>query len=291
MKKYFDLGVWIFVFALAPFAFLFFLSQNALPGDLFYPAKRGMEDVLLAAASLNPATKASFHVDLASKRYSEAEKLLLARADAAGLSDFVAEIEDSTEALDAIDSEIERERLKRKIIENIENYQNKLSVVQAQVQGDKAQYPQPTIADTTTSTTTTSTTQQGTQPVQTTGGGNTSPANTSGGSQPTDGQQGGSAQPAQGQTGSSNTTTGGSTTAPAVPTVPVQTGGSTQPPPIAVQPGGVVDVIGKTKDDLEKIKEKLKEDKGKKDEKEDNRDKSDDKEEPGDKGNKKGKNR
>lgn len=130
----FNLTSWMLLIVLAPFTFLFLISQSSLPGDSLYPVKRGLENVVLAAASVNPTTRAIFKTDLTEKRFNEAEKLLLAKKDVAGLSDFIVEIQETQEALTQVTDPVKKEELTQKLIASIDEYQNRLTQVQVQIE-------------------------------------------------------------------------------------------------------------------------------------------------------------
>lgn len=130
---------WIILFAFAPLTILVILSQYSYPGDFFYPVKRGMEGVLLAAASVNPTTKAFFHVDLADRRFSEAEKLLLARADTSGLTDLVTEIQNTKAAIQTVSDPVQKKELAQELLTKINEYKSKLIEIRTQTINQIAQ--------------------------------------------------------------------------------------------------------------------------------------------------------
>ena len=59
----------ILAIILFPPATLAVLSNNAVPGDAAYPIKRTLEDVIYAAASINPTSKAWFSAARSDRRY------------------------------------------------------------------------------------------------------------------------------------------------------------------------------------------------------------------------------
>lgn len=125
-RKIFDMGSWLILFALAPVATLIFLSQNAVPGDFFYPAKRGMENVVLAAASVHPATRIAFRTDLTERRLSEAERLLLAKQDTKGLEELVKDIVRTNNEIAKLDNELEKQRLQKELYASLAEYRQRL---------------------------------------------------------------------------------------------------------------------------------------------------------------------
>jgi Domain of unknown function (DUF5667) len=81
-------------------------SQSALPGDVLYPVKRGIEDVGVSVASV-PAARGHEYIDSASTRLSEVQALAITRADdpstaaliAATLADFDGEAKNGSRDL------------------------------------------------------------------------------------------------------------------------------------------------------------------------------------------------
>ncbi len=143
MRKYFDFVLWAVPLVLAPFTVLVMASNGSGPGDLLYPYKRGTEFIILAAASLNPTTKAFFHADLADRRYAEAETLLLARADTAALTTFVDEVQSTQEAINGVSDAQQKAQMTQTLINKIDEYQTKLTKVEIQVANNQATTPVP----------------------------------------------------------------------------------------------------------------------------------------------------
>lgn len=143
MKKYIDLTSWVLLFAMAPFTILVLLSQNTGPGDLFYPVKRGMENVILAGASVNPAVKVAFRTGLTEQRYKEAEKLLLVQADTQGLENLAQELASAEEELLKVSSPEQRKVASENLIAKIEQYDKGLAQVELRI--EQAPTTQPTV--------------------------------------------------------------------------------------------------------------------------------------------------
>lgn len=138
MRKILNLTSWVLLFLFAPFTLLILLSQNSVPGDLFYPVKRGLEGIVLAAASASPATRVAFRTDLTERRFKEAEKLLLAKADATALGSFILEVQSTQEEVDALSGALQKSQATEKLIAKIDDYQVKLTQLQAQTQSTSA---------------------------------------------------------------------------------------------------------------------------------------------------------
>lgn len=141
IRKILSIGSWVFLFALAPVTVIILLSQNAVPGDAFYPAKRGMENVILAAASVHPATRVAFRADLTDRRFSEAETLLLAKQDTAGLTQFIIADVKADRELRALDDIVEKNRLQEKVKQSFVEYDQRLLAVETQLAAAGKQIP------------------------------------------------------------------------------------------------------------------------------------------------------
>lgn len=139
MKKYLDLTTWILLFALAPLTILVLLSQNSIPGDAFYPVKRGLENIILAAATVSPSTRVAFKTDLTQRRFAEAQQLLVQRGDTAAFTDFVTEVSSTQQDLSVLSNTQDKIKSSEKLIAKIDEYQTQLAQAQAQVQLAQAQ--------------------------------------------------------------------------------------------------------------------------------------------------------
>lgn len=181
MRRYLDLTSWILLFFFAPFTVLIFLSQNTIPGDFFYPVKRGLENMVLVAASVSPTTKVAFRTDLTQKRFSEAQQLLVLKADTTAYNGFIDEVFSAKEDLSKLSSSQDRIESSEKLIAKIEEYETQLTQIQNQVQIAQAlpsgeagsssagqnQPVQPPAAQTIPPTTAPTTTTVTPQPIQT----------------------------------------------------------------------------------------------------------------------------
>ncbi len=133
IRKIFNASSWFVFFAFLPVTVLIFLSQNTVPGDMFYPIKRSMENVVLAAATVSPTTRAAFRTDLTTRRFDEAEKLLLGSSDINGLKEFVVEIQAAQEEVSAISDPIKKQELQQKIQTSVIEYEKRLDAVKVKL--------------------------------------------------------------------------------------------------------------------------------------------------------------
>lgn len=131
-KKIWGPVSWIAIALFAPLTALILISQNSIPGDGTYFIKRGLEDGILAAASVNPTTRAIFRTDLANRRFDEAEKLLLAQ-NTSGLNDFVDEVSSAKQEIEALDNSLKKTQLQQQLDAKITNYQQQLRTTQQQI--------------------------------------------------------------------------------------------------------------------------------------------------------------
>lgn len=132
-RKILNITTGILIVLLAPFTVAAIISQNAIPGDSLYPLKRSLENMVLTAAAVSPATRAAFRTDLANRRFIEAQKLLVDKRDASGLTDFVSEIQITQLELQRVSDPKQKEELTKKLIVSIAQYEEKLSYVQTQI--------------------------------------------------------------------------------------------------------------------------------------------------------------
>ncbi len=150
-RKFFNLSSWIILFALLPLTVLIFLSQNTIPGDLFYPVKRSLENVILAAASVNPATKAAFRTDLTETRFKEAQSLVVSKSNASGLTTFIDEVQTAQLEVTNLTNNTEKQKAEEKLLVKIDQYQNSLSTLEVKTQQNIIAYsPQENVLPTAT---------------------------------------------------------------------------------------------------------------------------------------------
>lgn len=140
IRIFFNITSWIILFALLPITVLIFLSQDSIPGDLFYPVKRSLENVILAAASVSPATRAAFRTDLTEARFKEAQSLVLSKSNTSGLSTFIDEVQGTKQEVTNLTSDVERKKAEEKLISKIEEYQSGLSTLQAKTEQNVITY-------------------------------------------------------------------------------------------------------------------------------------------------------
>lgn len=134
LRKFLDIGSWVIFFTLLPITVLIFLSQDSIPGDFFYPAKRGMENMILAAASVSPATRAAFRTDLTETRFKEAKSLVVSQSNTSGLSTFADDVEFAQIEVASLKNDNERQKAEEKLSIKIDEYQSGLSTLEAKTE-------------------------------------------------------------------------------------------------------------------------------------------------------------
>lgn len=142
-RKIFNITGWSFLGLFTPLFFIAYLSQGANPRDLLYPVKRGVEKVILAAASLNPSTRAFYEVDLTDRRFNESVQAMLAtRGSVKSFDDFTQELEDTQVSLGTISDPVKKQELEAKLIDNVNTYEGKIEQLQSQIPSATPQAPQ-----------------------------------------------------------------------------------------------------------------------------------------------------
>ena len=120
----------ILAIILFPPAALALVSNNAIPGDATYPIKRSLEDVIYAAASLNPTTKAWFAAARSDRRFKEFITLVAqGKSVSRTLNELVTQTETAASDIKKIDDPIKRQDLVNQLSESIDKYDQKLGEV------------------------------------------------------------------------------------------------------------------------------------------------------------------
>lgn len=140
LRKFLNMSSWIILFALLPLTVLIFLSQDSIPGDFFYPVKRGMEGVVLAAASVNPATRVAFRTDLTEARFKEAQILAVLKSNAGGLLAFADEVQATQIEVTNLKNDTERKDAEGKLLAKVDQYQDRLSGLQTKTEQNLINY-------------------------------------------------------------------------------------------------------------------------------------------------------
>ena len=110
---------------------LVLISQDSVPGDSTYPIKKSLEGVIIAAASLNPVTRAYFNVDFAKRRYNETIKVVK-RGDnnTQSLQDLVKQTRSAAKSINQISDLSLKEQYKKDLRKQIVDYQSGLLSLQ-----------------------------------------------------------------------------------------------------------------------------------------------------------------
>lgn len=113
----------ILAIVLSPPAVLAVVSNSAVPGDLTYPIKRGLEDVIYAVASLNPTTKAWFAGARSDKRFEEVTTLL-AKGKSADrtLQELVEQTQVAALQINQISDPVQKDKMVRQLSDSITKY-------------------------------------------------------------------------------------------------------------------------------------------------------------------------
>lgn len=113
----------ILVIALFPPATLAVVSNNAVPGDSMYPIKRGLEDIIFAMASVNPAMRAWFAAARSDRRFQEVT-LLIAQGKNAGntLNELIEQASVAANQIDQVTDPAEKDKLVSQLSDSIDKY-------------------------------------------------------------------------------------------------------------------------------------------------------------------------
>lgn len=123
----------ILALVLFPPATLAVVSNNAIPGDTTYPIKRGLEDVIFAVASLNPATKAWFAAARSDRRFTEVSALVAQGKKASEtLNELVEQTQIAAIQIDKVSDPIQKEKLIKQLADSIYKYDVGLSQISTQ---------------------------------------------------------------------------------------------------------------------------------------------------------------
>lgn len=123
MIKLLSLISLILTIVLFPPAVLALISNNAVPGDRTYPIKRSLENIILAAVSINPNTKAAFSQTRSDRRYKEFSALIAKGKETTGaLNDLVEQTDMALSTISQVTNPQEKERLIAQLSSSIERY-------------------------------------------------------------------------------------------------------------------------------------------------------------------------
>lgn len=120
----------VVVLVLFPPATMAVVSNNAVPGDVTYPVKRGLEDVIYAVASLNPVTKAWFAKARSDRRFQEITVLLTQGKEVSKtLNELVEQTRAAVNQIDRVSDLTQKGKLIRQLSDSITKYDQGLSQV------------------------------------------------------------------------------------------------------------------------------------------------------------------
>ncbi len=136
MAKLLSILLLVLTVGLFPPAALALISNNAVPGDAAYPAKRKLEDVILLVASVNPATKAWFSAARSNRRFSEARVLIAQGKQGANetLGELVSQTAIAAKEIEQVSDSAQKQQLKEHLVQSIEQYNLGLEQIQQQTQ-------------------------------------------------------------------------------------------------------------------------------------------------------------
>jgi len=137
-KKIAGVITWIFLLLLIPLSALGYFAEKTVPGNSLYPAKRTIEKLVLAVEFFDKSNQSLYQVNLADKRFNEAETLLensnIKQLSILPLKDMTVQIDSAKESINAVSNPTEKKKAIEILLNNIHSYQNKLGHIQTTYQ-------------------------------------------------------------------------------------------------------------------------------------------------------------
>lgn len=134
MAKIIGIIALILMLILLPPAALAMASQDAVPGDMTYPVKRTLEDVILAVASVNPITKAYFSVAQSQRRFKETITLIdKGQSATESLDELIAQTTIAADDVSQVQNSTQKKELIDQLTKSIDQYQSKLNSTKKQI--------------------------------------------------------------------------------------------------------------------------------------------------------------
>ncbi len=125
----------ILALLLFPPATLALISNNAIPGDVTYPIKRGLENVILKVASISPQTQAWFSIERSNRRFEEAKILLVGGKTQAtdSLDELVTQTQSVSVEISQIQDPVKKQELTQKLTDEIKKYDQGLEKIKQEI--------------------------------------------------------------------------------------------------------------------------------------------------------------
>lgn len=143
----------VFSLILLPPTGLILISQNALPGESTYGIKRALENVIVSAFSLHPATKAYFRADFSNRRYKEVIAVVKkGNNNIETLVELVVQTKVAAKEIEKISDPKTKQVAQQKLEEQIVEYKKGLEEIQTTWEKNETQAPIAVIVPTPTST-------------------------------------------------------------------------------------------------------------------------------------------
>ncbi len=129
MFRIISIAALIISLVLFPPAALAYISNNAVPGDITYPIKRKLEDIILLVSNLTPQTKTYFAIARSQRRFTEANNLIDRGKNAKGtLQEFNTQTGDAVrDVQNLLDSKQKKDYADR-LSSNLDKYKSRLTI-------------------------------------------------------------------------------------------------------------------------------------------------------------------
>lgn len=133
MKSFLNRSLWISFMFFSPVTFIGLFSQNSIPGDFLYPVKLSIEKTGSLIFAFTPVSKANYNTSLTERRFEEAHTLLIKNSSTTGLTTLIEQTSITADSTTKIEDQAQKKEIEKKLIQDIDQYQDKLTQVQQAV--------------------------------------------------------------------------------------------------------------------------------------------------------------
>lgn len=143
MKENLNKILWIAFIFLSPMTFIGLFSQNSIPGDFLYPVKISIEKTGSLIFAFTPTATANYNTSLTERRFEEAHTLLVKNSSSTGLTTLIEQTSKTAESTIKIEDQTQKKEIEEKLIQDIDQYQDKLTQIQQAVNPSYQPTPTP----------------------------------------------------------------------------------------------------------------------------------------------------
>lgn len=147
MVRIFGTLILVLMILLFPPTALALISNNAVPGDITYPIKRGLEVGILKITSVNSTSKVWFTTERSNRRFIEATTLISAKKEEEAiksLNELVIQTKEAAKEVKKIEGDVTRIELKKKLASQIKKYDTELKKIENELREETGPTPRGT---------------------------------------------------------------------------------------------------------------------------------------------------